>query len=92
MECPGVLGRSWNYEIPLVFDHIVLTKTLGVIRSSEIRAGISRRMELWEKGLHTGLVGDAEAEGNVREARYACGGEEEDENTGATTTQCFWVI
>ena len=38
-------------------------------------------MELWEKGLHTGLVGDAEAEGNVREARSACGGEEEDENT-----------
>ena len=29
-EWRGVLAWSWNSEIPLVFAHIVLTKTLGV--------------------------------------------------------------
>ena len=32
------------------------------------------------EGLHTGLVGDAEAEGDAREGRSASGGEEEDED------------
>ena len=32
-------------------------------------------MDLWERGLHAGLVGDAEAEGDAREGR-----EEEDES------------
>ena len=36
-------------------------------------------MELWERGIHAGLVGDAEAEGDTREVRVASGGEEEDE-------------
>ena len=36
-------------------------------------------MDLWERGLHAGLVGDAEAEGSTREGRAAIGGEEEDE-------------
>ena len=36
-------------------------------------------MDLWEKGLHTGLMGDDEAEGAAREGRAASGGEEEDE-------------
>ena len=55
--------RSWNSEIPLIFAHIVLTKTLGVRRAQEIWARITRRMELWERGQHAGLVGDAETEG-----------------------------
>ena len=62
-EWRGVLNRSWNSERPLVFAHVVLTKTLGVRRSQDIRARITRRMDIWERGLHTGLVGDAEAEG-----------------------------
>ena len=45
----------------------------------DIRAQITRQMDLWERGLQTGLVGDAEAEGAVREGRSASGGEEEDE-------------
>ena len=69
--CQGVLDRSWNYERPLVFAHVILTKTLGVRRAKEIRARITRRMELWERGLHAGLVGDAEEEGAVREGRDA---------------------
>ena len=33
VEWQGVLDRSWNSKGPLVFAHIVLTKTLGVRRS-----------------------------------------------------------
>ena len=35
-------------------------------------------MDLWERGLHAVLVGDAKAEGDSREGRAASGGEEED--------------
>ena len=40
---------------------------------------MTRRMDLWERGLHAGLVGDAEAEGAAREGRDASGGDEEEE-------------
>ena len=36
-------------------------------------------MDLWERGQHAGLVGDAEAEGVSREGRAASGGKEEEE-------------
>ena len=72
----GVLGRTWNFDRPLVFAHIVLIKTLGVRRAREIRARITRGMDLWESGLHAGLVGYSEAEGAAREGRAASGGEE----------------
>ena len=36
-------------------------------------------MDLWERGLHAGLVGDTKAEGAAREGRAAIGSEEEDE-------------
>ena len=35
-------------------------------------------MDLWERGMHAGLVGDAEAEGVTRECRAASDGKEED--------------
>ena len=35
-------------------------------------------MDLWERGLHVALVGDAEAEGATREGRAVSGGEEEE--------------
>ena len=35
-------------------------------------------MDLWERGLHAGLLGDAKAEGASREGRASSGGEEED--------------
>ena len=38
-----------------------------------------RRMDLWERGLHAGLAGNAEAERDAREGRSASGGKEEDE-------------
>ena len=33
-------------------------------------------MDLWEWGIHAGLVGDVKAEGDAREFRAASGGEE----------------
>ena len=75
----GVLNRSWNSEIPLVFAHVVLTKTLGVRRAREIRARITRRIDLWERTQHSGLVGDAEAEGSARAGRAAFNGKDEDD-------------
>ena len=78
-EWRGVLGRSWNSERPLIFAHVVLTKTLGVHRAREIRDQITRRMDLWERGLHADLAGDAEEEGASREGRAASGGKEEDD-------------
>ena len=36
-------------------------------------------MDLWERGQHAGLVGDAEAEGAAREIRSNFTGEEEDD-------------
>ena len=62
-EWRGVLSRICNSEIPIVFAHVVLTKTLGICRAREIWARIMRRMDLCERGHHTGLVGNAEAEG-----------------------------
>ena len=75
----GFLSRSWNSKRPLVFAHVVLTKTLGVRRARNIRARITRSMDLWERRQHAGLVGDAEAEGGAREGRAASSGEEEDD-------------
>ena len=83
-EWRGVLDRRWNSEIPLVFAYDVLTKMLGVHRAREIQTRLTQRMDLWERGIHAGLVGDAEAEGAAREGRAASGVEEED-------AAAFWI-
>ena len=41
---------------------------------------LTRQMDLWERGIHAGLVGDAKADGDTMEGRSASGGEEEDED------------
>ena len=51
---------------------------LGVRRAKEIRARITRWMDLWEMGLHSGLVVDTKAKGAAREGRAARCREEED--------------
>ena len=53
-------------------------KTLVVRRAQDIWARITRRMDLWERGLHAGLVGESEEEGAAKEGRAASGGKEED--------------
>ena len=52
---------------------------LVFFRAKEIRARINRQMNLWDRGLHEGLVGDAETEGATTEGRATSGREEEDE-------------
>ena len=69
---------SCNSEITLVFYHVVLTKTLGIHRARDIRTRVSRRVDLWERGLHTVLVGDMEEEGDATEGRSFRGGDEEE--------------
>ena len=74
VDWQGLIEQSWKSDRPLVFDHVILTKTLVVCRAKEIRARITRWMDLWERGLHAVLVGDAKAEGAAREGRSASGG------------------
>ena len=64
--------------MPLLFSQVFLTNNLGIHRDREICASITRWMDLWERGLHTVLVGDAEAEGAAKEGRASRGVEEED--------------
>ena len=45
-EWRGVLGRTWNSERPLAFTQVVLTKTIGVCRTRDIRTRIIRQMDL----------------------------------------------
>ena len=48
---------------------------LCILRAREIRASITRRINLWERGLHVGLVGCAEVMGDIREGKNYSGGE-----------------
>ena len=86
------LGRSWNSERTLVFSHVVLTKTLGIRRACDIRGRITRRMDLWERCLQAGFVGDSEVEGADQEVRAASGREEVEKLCpGVTMTRYFLV-
>ena len=80
VEWHGVLDRSWNSDGPLVFTHVILTNTFGIRRAKEIRQKITRRIKLWRRYIHAGLVADAEAEGDVRESMSSGEGEEKHED------------
>ena len=67
----GVIDKRWNSEQPLIFTHVVLTKTLGAHKAREIWSRIDRYLDLWERSIHTGLVGDALAEGRAGETRIS---------------------
>ena len=74
-----MLNRKMNSEIPLTITHVVLTKTLGAHKARYIRAMINRQLDLWERNIHTGLVGDALRKGRAQEGRVErCAEEEED--------------
>ena len=73
-EWQGVLGRTWNSKRPLIFDHVVLTNSFGVRGTRKIRAWITRRIDLCDRGLQLGLVGDVRSEEAAREGRSANGG------------------
>ena len=74
-----MLDRKWNSKRPLVFAHVVLAKTLGDRKTREIQARINHRLDLWERGIHTGLVGDTLAEGRTQEGLIERGVEEEED-------------
>ena len=59
--------------------HVVLTKTLGSHKAREIMARIDRLVDLWERGIHAGLVGDVLEEGRAREGRVKRRVEEEED-------------
>ena len=59
----GVHGISWKSKRPLIFTHVILTKTSGASKAKEICTMISRWLELWEEGQYAGLIGDTKAKG-----------------------------
>ena len=67
----GVRDRIWNYEIPLIFAHVIMMKTPGACQAKDIRARISWWMDLWEACHHYYLVRDTESEGASREGTVA---------------------
>ena len=74
-----MLDQKLNSEIPLVFAPVVLIKTLGAGKAGEIRLRIDQRLDLCERGIHAGLVGDVLAEDRSREGRVdRCVEEEKD--------------
>ena len=73
-----MLNRKWNSKRLLIFAHVVLTRTLGARKVREIRSRINRRLDLWERGIHAGLVGDALAESRARGGRVKRCKEEEE--------------
>ena len=55
----GVIDWKLNSERPLIFTHVVLTRTLGSRKARDIRSRIDHQLVLWERGIHAGLVGCA---------------------------------
>ena len=64
-----MLDRKYNYKRPLVFAHVALTSNLSARKARDTKARIDRHLDLWERGIHTGLLGDALSEGKAREGR-----------------------
>ena len=54
-----MLDRKWNSEGPLVFAHVLLTRTLGTRKAREIWARVDLCLDLWERCMHAGMVGGA---------------------------------
>ena len=78
-EWRGVINHKCNSERPLVFAHVVLTRTLGACKARDIQARIDCRLDLWKRGVYAVLVGSALAECRDREGRVKrCEEEEED--------------
>ena len=74
-----MLDQKRNSERPLFFAHVVLTKTLGAHKAREIRAMINRQLDLWERGMHAGLVEDALTESRAQEGHVERRAEEEED-------------
>ena len=60
-----MLDRKWNSERPLVFAHVVLTKTKIDRKAREILARINCQLDLCERGIHAGLVWECVGIGDI---------------------------
>eukprot|EP00957_Ditylum_brightwellii_P023109 1743243-Ditylum_brightwellii.AAC.1 len=69
VEFAGVRDQHWNSEQVIVFIAVVLQTTPDTRWSRDIRAQISRCMDLWEEGLHARLVDDMVASAMELEGR-----------------------
>ena len=78
-EWKGVLDQKRKPKIPLVFAHMVMKRTLRACKAREIQARIDRQLDLWERGIHPGLVGYVLAERRSREIRIEQSNEEEED-------------
>ena len=56
-----------------MFFHVILTKAPGAHQEKYTRKQISRRLDFWEAVQHTGLVGDTDDNGVVREGNSGRG-------------------
>ena len=68
-EWRGILNQKCNFKIPLVFYHVVVTRTLSARKTRDTQARFDRRLDLWERVIHAGLVWDTLTEGRDREGR-----------------------
>ena len=57
-EWTGIRARKWNSEKPLIFAPIILRKTNGVYKASDIRKHIICRLDEWEKENFAALLVD----------------------------------
>ena len=55
-ECRDVFDRIWNSKKTIFFTPVFLINLLGVLRAKEKKQKITRRMDLWERGLHKSMV------------------------------------
>jgi hypothetical protein len=65
----GVRHRKWNSERPLMYAKLILQTTPDVKTSSDVRARLEMRMEIWEKGRIRALLDDVIAEVGARKGR-----------------------
>ena len=65
-----MLDLKWNSERPLIFTHVVLTKTLGACKARDIRVRIDLRLDTLERVIRADLVGDELAGGRSQESRF----------------------
>ena len=64
-----MIDKKYNSKRLLIFSHVVLPRTLSTRKDREIRTRIDHRIDLWERRIHTGLMGGEFTEGRYREGR-----------------------
>ena len=66
-EMMGGYQQVLKLQETLFFAQFILKKTLGIFLARDVRAHITIWMDLLERVIHAGLVGDVETNGESRE-------------------------